>query len=137
MEDAQVGPSGTGLRACRVKEDRPPLHLSERVCSQTPAQRPSIPSGSRHLQGGPSHLDRAGQGQEPLAQRGLPLGRAAAVLRVEGDELLHRHVRSVARARCARSARVVPGARTPYRAAQIAQYGAARQTAGQVILSYN
>merc|ERR1712117_766815 len=37
---------------------------------------------------------RDGQGEEPLAQCGCALWRAAAVLRNEGDELLHRLVRN-------------------------------------------
>ena len=45
------------------------------------------------VQRGASDLERDGQGEESLAQRGRALRRSPAVLRHEGDELLHRSVR--------------------------------------------
>lgn len=55
-----------------------------------------------------------------------------AVLRTEGDELLHSDVRRVPRPRRARSNDLVARARPPHRAAQVPQHRHADQAAVQV-----
>lgn len=56
-----------------------------------------IPSavGIQHFQSGPSNSVGIGQSEEPLAQCRRPFRRAFAVLRSEGNELLHGAVWSV------------------------------------------
>ena len=60
----------TRLRPCCVEEDRPALHLSAWICTQTPAQWPHVQTGLRQFQGHPWDSVRTGQSQESLAKRG-------------------------------------------------------------------
>lgn len=106
--------------------------MPTRVRPEAPAQRPPVQTRRRRVQGGAPDPHRARQGQEPVAQCGLPLWRPSTVLRAEGDELLHGDVRRVARARRARADGVVARARPAHRAAQVSQHRHAHQAARQV-----
>ena len=67
-----------GLRSCRVEEDGPALHLPERVRPGETSQRFHVPTGVSAVQDCPRRTARAGQGQEPLAQRRRPQRSPAA-----------------------------------------------------------
>lgn len=67
--------------------------MPARVRPQAPSQRQDVPVGFAALYARAPDPYRDRQGQEPLAQRGRPLRRVAAVLRHEGDELLHSSLR--------------------------------------------
>lgn len=66
------------LRPRRPEEDRPALHLPARVRHEAPAHRPHVQDGVPALQDRAQRAAGAGQGQEPLAQRGRPQRSAAA-----------------------------------------------------------
>merc|ERR1739848_918689 len=68
------------------------------VRTQAFAGRQVVQAGITALHVGAPHSSRDRQGQEPLAQCGRPLWCSPPVLRDEGDELLHRAVRRLARA---------------------------------------
>lgn len=100
------------LRPRRPEEDGPPLHLPAGVCSEAPAQRPAVQDGGSALQDRAQRAAGAGQGQEPLAQRGRPQRGAAAgetgfilhihdhLLQVRTIKTLRRCARTVKYAQC-------------------------------------
>ncbi len=90
---AERGPGDPRIRPRRVAQDRSALYGPARVLPEAPARLPAVQADQHDLQGRAGHLDRAGQGQEPLAQRGRPVRRHPVVLRHHGVGLLYRAVR--------------------------------------------
>lgn len=77
----------------------------------------SLTARCASVQSGAASLTGDWQSEEPVAQCGRTFGRAAAILRHEGDELLHRPVRCIARVGCARLPRLGSRPRTAHREA--------------------
>ena len=82
------------IRSRSSPQDRSSLHMSTRVRAEALAQRQDVPPRLAALHDRAQHPDRNWQGQEPVAQCGRTLRSLVAVLRHEGDELLHRAYRS-------------------------------------------
>merc|ERR1711864_13284 len=97
---AEVWTSCAWIRSRRAEEDRPSLHLSEGVRPQAPARRQAVQVGVPAVHAGAPNPAGDWQGEEPRAQRRRTLRGAAAVLRPEGDELLHSPLRSVQSSGC-------------------------------------
>lgn len=84
------------LRPCRAAQDRSAIHVPARVRPEASARGSALQAGVERVQGGAANPDRSRQGEEPVAECGRSLRRAAAVLRPVRDELLHGDVRRVA-----------------------------------------
>jgi hypothetical protein len=93
--------------------------LSAGILAEAPARRQNVQAGVSAVQAGAPHPDGNGQGEEPVAQRGRPLGRHPAALRSQGDELLHGAVWRFARPRHARLVDLGPRPRSAHRAPQV------------------
>ncbi|KAK5001537.1 hypothetical protein LTR28_012525, partial [Elasticomyces elasticus] len=124
---SQIRPGRSGLRPCRLEEDRPALHLSTRVRPAPPSRRPHVQACQPGVQDRSWCVDRARQDQEPIPQRRRPLWRPPPILWPYRAKFLHCPLWRVPRNRRPASDHHRPCRRRTDREAQVFQHGCVGQ----------